>query len=358
MSSFLTSLSLSRPDSGRPLSRRSGLRRWGSAGAAIVAAAVVATACSSSSGGSAHGLTSLRVAAPATAVAGLSPELSGPAGWAIHEGQATQILARYGYTYSGFAGFANGPPAAQALASGSVQLAQIGDAPAILSRGAGQDTRAILIANEPGMTWIVARTGVATTVAGLKGKKIGVQFGSDFDHYLRVALAKAGISKDVTLVNMVMADGYAALQSGAIDAYAAIGGIAAVWQAKGGISVIEKAQTADPTYQDANVSLVTGAFLKAHPNIQQAWWAVYQKGLQLIKKDPSSYLAWTAKESGETPAIAQQTTSIAYPTQPVTTAGITAISATAQFLVSQQLTKSFPVASWAVTARTASAEGH
>ena len=316
-----------------------------------VTAATLLSACSSGASGSSadkHQLVGLRVAAPATAVVGLSPELSGPAGWAIHQGKAKQILAKYGYDYTGLAAFSNGPPAAQALASGSVQLAQIGDAPAVLSKGAGQDNRAILLAAAPGMTWIVARDGAASDLAGLKGKKVGVQFGSDFDHYLRYALAKAGLTGDVTLVNMVMADGYAALQHGSIDAYAAINYVAAVWQQKGGVQVIEKANEANPSYADANVTLVTSSFLTQHPNIQQAWWAVYQEGVNLIKQDPGSFLAWTAKQAGESVQIAKETTTLDYPSGPATTQAVQAVSATADFLVSQQLTKPFSVADWAV----------
>lgn len=331
------------------------------AAATATATALLATAalaaCSSGSSSTTGALTKLRVAAPATAVAGLSPVLTGPAGWAIERGKAKTVLARYGYAYGGFAGFANGPPAAQALASGSVQLAQIGDAPAILSRGAGQSNRAIIVATSPGLAWIVVGAGRAKTLADLKGKKIGVQFGSDFDHYLRVELARAGLTNKVTLVNMVIADGYAALQNGSIDAYSTISGIGAVWQSKGGITVVDKAAEANPSYHDSSVTLVNAGFLKAHPNIKKAWWAVYQEGLKLIKVDPSAYYAWTAKESGETPAIAKATTYVGYPDAPVTAQSVTAVQATLDFLVSQKLTKRFPVGEWAVQPSSSSSSG-
>lgn len=327
---------------------RSRYRAVGAAVLATILAIVLVAGCSSGAANGGKHLTTLRVAAPATAVAGLSPVLTGPAGWAIERGTGKAILAKYGYQYGGLAAFSNGPPAAQALASGSVQLAQIGDAPAVLSRGAGQPTRAILIANTPGQAWIVARDDGPASLAELKGKKVGVQFGSDFDHYLRVALDKAGLTGKVTLINMVMADGYAALRSGSIDAYSAIAGIAAVWQSKGGVRVIQKAREADPQYQDSNITLTTESFLKAHPNVQQAWWSVYRAGLELIKKDPEAYYAWTAKESGETPAIAKETTYVGDQDAPVTTASIAAASATRDFLVAQKLTKSFSVQAWAV----------
>jgi len=298
---------------------------------------------------SAKTLIPLQIGAPVVPVVGLTPELSGPAGWAIEQGKANAILAKYGYSYGGFVGFDNGPPAAQALASGSIQIAAIGDAPAVLSRAAGQPNRAILMQNEPGGVWIVARDGGPTSFADLKGEKVGSQFGSDFDHYLRYALAKAGMTNQVTLVNLLFADAYAALTSGAIEADAAPSSIAAVWEAKGGVTIIQKAEVAHPSFASADVSLVTSSFLKAHPNIQQAWWAVYNEGQTLIKKNPSAYLAWTAKESGETPALAKETTILAYQSAPITTTALKTVTSTEQFLVSQKLAAaSFSITNWSV----------
>ena len=345
-----------------------GDRRWAARLAVLPVLAAVSTglaACSSSSSssppssttaassgsvpGSGSALVKLEIGAPATAVVGLTPSPTGPAGWAIEQGKADAILAKYGYAYGGFAAFVNGPPAAQALASGSVQLVSIGDAPAILARGAGQDNRAILMSEEIGGTWIVARNGGPTSSAQLAGKKVGVQFGSDFDHYLRYVLAQNHLTGKVTLVNLTMGDGYAALTSGAVDAYSAISSIAAVWEQKGGVTVINKAEVAYPNYASAGITLVNDSFLKQHPNIQQAWWAVYNEGQELIKQNPTAYLQWTAKESGESYAIAKETTILTYQDAPITAGALSAAANTEQFLVQQKLAASdFSLSSWAV----------
>jgi sulfonate transport system substrate-binding protein len=312
---------------------------------------VAAAACSTASAHTASGksLVKLVIGAPATAVVGLSPELSGPAGWAIQQGKADAILARYGYTYGGFAGFVNGPPAAQALASGSIQVAVIGDAPAILARSAGEPNRAILMSEEFGGIWIAARNGGPTSIAQLKGEKVGVQLGSIFDHYLRYVLAQDGLTGQVTLVNLAMGDGYAALTSGAIDAYSAEAGIAAVWQQKGGVKIINKAEVAYPHFASDDVALVTQSFLKEHPNIQQAWWALYNEGQTLIRQNPTAYLTWTAKESGETLAIAKATSVLTFQNTPITAGAIAAATSTQQFLLQQKLAQSdFSIGGWAV----------
>jgi sulfonate transport system substrate-binding protein len=330
--------------------RRSRLARF--AWLSVVAVLPVAlAACSSASGGTVGGkaLIKLEVGAPATAVVGLSPELSGPAGWAVEQGKADSVLASYGYTYGGFAGFVNGPPAAQALASGSIQVAVIGDAPAILARASGEPNRAILMQQQFGGVWIAARDGGPTSIAQLAGKKVGVQLGSDFDHYLRYVLAQEHLTGKVTLVNLAMGDGYAALTSGAIDAYSAEAGIAAVWQQKGGVRIINKAEVAYPSYAEDDVALVNDSFLRAHPNIQQAWWALYNEGQKLIRQNPNAYLAWTAKESGETLAIVKATSAITYQDSPITSGSIATADSTEQFLVQQKLaTTDFSITGWAV----------
>jgi hypothetical protein len=75
---------------------------------------------------------------------------------------------------------------------------------------------------------------------------------------------------------------------------------------------------------------------------------VYQKGTELIARDPEPFLEWTAKQAGESVEIAKQTTTLDYPSGPVTPQAVQAVSATADFLVSQQLTKPFSVTDWAV----------
>src|SRR3954462_2616385 len=100
-------------------------RRRLSFSAALGVAALLA-GCGSSSGAPAEAasegqLTDLVLAGPATAANGLSTKPLGGIGYARTQPPAQGVLAKYGFHYSKFAAFDNGPPAAQALASGSVQ---------------------------------------------------------------------------------------------------------------------------------------------------------------------------------------------------------------------------------------------
>lgn len=294
-------------------------------------------------------LTDLVLGGPATAANGLSTKPLGVIGYALDQPSAQGILAKYGFHYARFAGFDNGPPAAQALASGSVQLAGIGDAPAVLSRAAGQQNRALTVLSSPGGTWIAGHSGGPNSLQGLAGKKVGVQFGSNFDRYLRTALADAGLTNKVQLVNLLVADGYGALSNGSIDAYSGPATTVALWQKQGGVTVIDKAEKSHPDYTSAMVTLVNDDFLKAHPQLQQAWWEVTKLGLDTIKKDPATYYAWTTKAQGYPADVVKATTVLTYPTAPVADPDIAGLQKTQDFLVGAGVAKSsFDVSSWVV----------
>jgi sulfonate transport system substrate-binding protein len=317
------------------------------AGALMLALGACSSAGAPAPAGSGE-LVKLRVSGPSAP--GLTdPKPLGAAGYAISKGAADQILKSYGFVYDGFAAFPNGPPAAQALASGSVQLSILGDAPALLSRASGQENRAILLAATPGGTWIAARKGGPKSIDDLAGAKIGTQFGSNFDRYVRFVLEDHGLLDKVQLVNLTGADAYAALTSGALDAYAMNSPLVASWEEKGGITVIGKAEVDYPGYFSASATLVNQSFLDQHPTIQQAWWAVYDEGQKLIKKDPDAYLAWVAENSGVSRAIAKKVTVLVQQDEPVTAQAIRVEEETLQFLLDQKTAKQrFAIKDWVV----------
>ncbi|WP_142978114.1 ABC transporter substrate-binding protein, partial [Klebsiella pneumoniae] len=67
---------------------------------------------------------------------------------------------------------------------------------------------------------VVAENSAIKSVADLKGKRVGLNKGSDVNYLLVAALEKAGLSyKDITPVYLPPADARAAFQRGAIDAW-------------------------------------------------------------------------------------------------------------------------------------------
>jgi sulfonate transport system substrate-binding protein len=118
--------------------------------------------------------------------------------------------------------FTSGPPMLQAMASGSVDVGGVGDAPPVFA-AAGGDQLAIVGAYDGAplaSALLVPKGSSITSVSQLRGKKIAVAQGSSADYHLLTVLNKAGISvKDVDLVYLQPAEGLAALTSGHVDAW-------------------------------------------------------------------------------------------------------------------------------------------
>lgn len=125
-----------------------------------------------------------------------------------------------------FAYFPYGPPEVAAAAADKIDLADLGDVPPIT--GASHDLPFKLVAAEVPPTYQQASDYIAvpkdssvTSVAQLKGKSIGVPFGSSANGYALNAIEAAGLTPTtVKLVNLAPAAAQTAFQSGSIDALA------------------------------------------------------------------------------------------------------------------------------------------
>lgn len=131
-------------------------------------------------------------------------------------------LKPLGYTVD-WKQFVAGPQLLEALGAGAVDFGTTGETPPIFAQAAGAPL--LYLGTEPpattGEAIIVLKDSPITTVAGLKGKRIAFNKGSNV-HYLVVrALEKAGISiDDITPVYLTPPDGRAAFERKAVDAWA------------------------------------------------------------------------------------------------------------------------------------------
>ena len=118
--------------------------------------------------------------------------------------------------------FPAGPQMLEGLNVGSIALAATGDAPPAFAQAAQADL--VYFAHSPANpkteAIVVAENSAIKSVADLKGKRVGLNKGSDVNYLLVTALEKAGLSyKDITPVYLPPADARAAFQRGAIDAW-------------------------------------------------------------------------------------------------------------------------------------------
>ncbi len=118
--------------------------------------------------------------------------------------------------------FPAGPQMLEGLNVGSIDLAATGDVPPTFAQAAQADL--VYLAHAPANpkteAIVVPQNSPIKTVADLKGKRVGLNKGSDVNYLLVTALEKAGLRyQDITPVYLPPSDARAAFQRGAIDAW-------------------------------------------------------------------------------------------------------------------------------------------
>jgi taurine transport system substrate-binding protein len=117
--------------------------------------------------------------------------------------------------------FTGGGDVIRAMASGDVQIGEVGSSPAATAASQGMDVQVFWILDDiANAEQLVARNGSnVNSIADLKGKKIGVPFVSTTHYQLLFALKDAGVDpKSATVLNMRPPEIAAAWERGDIDA--------------------------------------------------------------------------------------------------------------------------------------------
>jgi sulfonate transport system substrate-binding protein len=210
------------------------LRHASAAVAALtVAAGVAACGSSGSSSGSGSG-GSAAAASPTTATttatvaadtnSNMPPLIVGDQAGTGAEAllQAAGLLHKLPFTVK-FADFTSGPPILEAMSSGSVDIGGVGNAPPVFAAAGGAKIKivgALQNSSQHNAALVVPKGSSIKTLADLKGKKIAVAQGSSADYHLLATLTKAGLTThDVQIDYLQPAEGLAALESGAVDAW-------------------------------------------------------------------------------------------------------------------------------------------
>ncbi|QKJ87152.1 sulfonate ABC transporter substrate-binding protein [Paramixta manurensis] len=118
--------------------------------------------------------------------------------------------------------FPAGPQMLEGLNVGSIDLAATGDVPPAFAQAAQADL--VYLAHSPANPQteaiVVPKDSPIKTVADLKGKRVGLNKGSDVNYLLVTALEQAGLKySSITPVYLPPSDARAAFQRGAIDAW-------------------------------------------------------------------------------------------------------------------------------------------
>ena len=172
------------------------------------------------------------IASPATAAPGTSSGGVNVSGVTLEIGDQTGTGSQALLTAAGLIhklpfkvkwdDFTSGPPMLQAMASGSVDVGGVGDAPPVFAAAGGAKIAVVsaVKADPDGAAVVVPKGSSITSIAQLKGKKIAVAQGSSGNAHILAVLDKAGIGvKQTSLDYLQPAPGLAALTSGSVDAW-------------------------------------------------------------------------------------------------------------------------------------------
>jgi len=162
------------------------------------------------------------------------------------------------------------------LRGGSIDFGSTAGSAALVGRANGLPIQAAYVYSKPEWTALVARkdSGIAS-VRDLKGKRVAVTRGTDPHIFLLRALDAVGLSeRDITPVLLQHQDGYRALQSGQVDAWAGLDPHMARAEVEIGAVLFHR----DAELNTYGILNVRDEFAKAHPELVRRVIEVYERG--------------------------------------------------------------------------------
>ncbi|MCJ2144422.1 ABC transporter substrate-binding protein [Methylobacterium sp. E-066] len=178
-----------------------------------------------------------------------------------------------------------GPAVNEALASGQLDFAFMGDLPSLTARAAGLQTRILMATSPRDNLYLVARpdSGIAA-IGDVRGRRVAQFRGTSTHLTTDRALSQHGIdARDIRFFNMDDATALAAIASGDVDA--AFGKSILLRLVEQGLAKVAFSTKGDPATTASNHLLVAAAFEAAHPD----WVAKVVRGT--LKA-----LAWSSRE--------------------------------------------------------------
>ncbi len=220
--------------------------------------------------------------------------------------------------------FANGLPLLESLNVGNVDFsADVADTVPVFAQAAGAElTYVAQEAPSPSAQAIVVKAdSPLKKVADLKGKKVAFAKGAGVHYLLIAALAQAGLSlKDIEPAYLAPADGRAAFEKGAVDAWVIWDPFLAAVQAQSPVRVLADGRDL-ASYQ--RYYLASRAFAKARPEVLDRVYTELKKAGQWVKASPKDAAALLATAWGLDAATIEQANSRrSYEVRPVLQAAL------------------------------------
>ncbi|HLI12126.1 MAG TPA: ABC transporter substrate-binding protein [Alphaproteobacteria bacterium] len=187
----------------------------------------------------------------------------------------------------------------EAVSAGYAQISYAGLTASVLLRARGKDVVVVASTNEKGRA-LVSNPSIPD-VKGLKGKKIGVTFGSIEQMTLIATLHANGLDpdRDVSLINMPVTDMPIALKGGSIDAYMGFEPWAVFGVKNYGAKVLAYPYNTPLGAIDSGVETSQG-FIDEHPDIVKAVVRAHVESVKYYRAHPDEVIK-TGVESYKVP---------------------------------------------------------
>jgi sulfonate transport system substrate-binding protein len=220
--------------------------------------------------------------------------------------------------------FSSGLPLLEALNLDNLDFsADVADTVPVFAQAAGaQLTFVAQEAPSPAAQAILVRAdSPLKTVGDLKGRKVGFAKAAGSHYLLIAALAQAGLSlKDITPAYLTPADGRAAFETGAIDAWVVWDPFLAAAQRQSKARVLADG-TGIASYQ--RYYLASTRYAQAHPEVLRIVYAELEKTGQWVKQQPKEAAALLAPVWGlDAETIEQANARRSYHVRPVVAGGL------------------------------------
>lgn len=190
----------------------------------------------------------------------------------------------------------------EALRAGVIDVGSTAGSAALLARSNGSPIRAIDVYSQP--EWaalVVPAESPIRTVADLKGASIAATKGTDPYFFLLQALDEAGLSiEDVEVQNLQHGDGRAAVESGAVEAWAGLDPIMATSEVEAGSRLLYR----NVDFTTYGLLDATESFLSRSPDLAQVVVDTYEKARIWVGEHPQEAASILADAAGIDPAVA------------------------------------------------------
>ena len=192
--------------------------------------------------------------------------------------------------------FSAGPMMNEAIAAGQLDVIFTGDVPSIIGKANGFEIRLIGTSSSGyrSQAGVVLANSPVASVKDLKGKKVATFKGTTAHHLLVLALKEAGLKlSDIELVNLTLPDMNNALLRGEVDA-------AFLWEPLFSKLELDKSikviRDGKGLKNAVAVIEATDSFIAKNRNEAKAVLKAFQKGADLIRRNPDEAAKLIATE--------------------------------------------------------------